>query len=107
MSKIHSRSHLIYWVVWPIIISFVLGGIASFLIPAYSPMQILLFQTVMIIMMTGMSALSIWTAREGWDIPAAGFILLTISLGMFVSALASSHGKINYEAGIAGVIFMV
>src|SRR5260221_14499116 len=107
MSRIKSQSHLVHWITGSIVVSFIGGAVASFALAPYSPLQNFLFMVFTAVLMTGFAGISVYAGKHSWDIPSAGFVLLTISQGLFVSTVGLKQGEINYSAGVAGIIFMI
>src|SRR5437016_2618110 len=107
MSKSINQSHLILWITWSIVVSFAGGVIAAFTLAPYSPMQNLLFQVFTAELVTGLTVLSIHAHLDGWHIPAAGFVMLSISQGIFASTIGIKQNEVNYDAGVTGIIFML
>jgi hypothetical protein len=87
-----------------------LFGLIGALMPKNSFEQILSWELGAMSLIAASTLMSVKLARQNWDIPAAGYITLSIAQGVFYSVLSSEgnvHGQMDNFAFASGVILLL
>jgi hypothetical protein len=101
----NQNAHLPYLISIGLLVSFILS-LAGTLFPADSAGQTLLFKLDALFAISAFSCLSAKAASDKFDIASAGFVVLAIAQGLFLSEIDRA-GQWNFETASIGILFMI
>lgn len=100
-----NKTHLPYLISGGLVISFILSLAGSFF-PAQSSAQTWLFKIDALFAISAFACLGAKASSEKFDIPSAGFSILAIAQGLFLTEIDHA-GQWNYESANIAVLFMI
>lgn len=101
----NKNSHLSYFISGGLVLSFILSLVGS-LYPEQSLIQTTLFKIDALFAISAFSCLAAKSSGERFDVAAAGFSILAIAQGLFLSEIDQVN-KWNYASESLGVLFMI
>src|ERR1700733_1357213 len=105
MTTARNKGHLAYWIAGGLYLSFFLSLVGSFF-HYQGTGQTILFKMDGLCAVAALACLGAKATTEGYDVAGAGFNVLAISQGLFLTQI-DQPGHWNYEAAITAVIFMI
>ena len=97
--------YLPYFISIGLTVSFILSLTGSFF-PPQSTEQTIFFRIDALFAITAYTCLSSKAGSEKFDIPCAGFTVLAIAQGFFISEIDNAHNW-NFGSANTGVLFMI
>ncbi|MEO6695811.1 MAG: hypothetical protein ABIY50_08440 [Ignavibacteria bacterium] len=97
--------HLNYFIAGGLTISFIVSVIGT-MFESQSAIQTIFFKIDALFAISAYACLASKTTSENYDIPAAGFSILAIAQGLFLTELEEAN-KWNYTSESLGVLFMI
>ena len=105
MIKQKHKTHLRYWISLGLLSSFLVSFTGSFF-PYESSIQILLFKLDGLFAVCAFACLAAKATSENYDLAGAGFTILAISEGLFLTGM-DQPGHLGDEANVTAVFFMI
>ena len=103
--SVNQKNHLAYWISFGLLLSFIVSLIGSFF-PYEGKVQTILFKLDGLFAVTAFACFAAKASSEKADLPAAGFTILAISEGLFLSTIEESANP-GDEILITAVLFMI
>jgi hypothetical protein len=105
MESLKNKTHLIYWISFGLLLSFLLSLTGSFL-PFQSLAQTIFYKIDGLFATCAFACLVSKAASEKYDLAAAGFTVLAISQGLFLAHI-DEPGHWKDESATTAVFFLI
>ncbi len=105
MQNKNRSNHLVYWISGGLAVSFLMSLLGAFF-PPESDMQTLIFKIDDLFAISAFACLGSKATSENYDVGAAGFTVLAIAQGLFLSEI-DNPGNWNFESSNTAILFMI